>query len=617
MLLEVANLDVTIRLPRGNVPVLRDVSFTIEPGRILGLVGESGAGKSMIGRVIADLLPRDFHPSANRFAFRGEEFLGLAADRKRALLGNRIAFIPQEPLSALNPVRTIGSQFGEHLARLGIPKEERRTRTAQALAEVRLADPDRLLDLYPFQLSGGMCQRVLIAMAFSSNPALIVADEPTTALDVTTQAHIVSLIRKLQAAHDTGILFITHDLRLAAHLCDDVVVLYAGDIVERGPAKAVFGAPHHPYTRALKAATPGLTGPRRQLQALPDVMPSIETLSALPGCRFASRCPIADPACVNAVSPLVEVGDKHWARSTGRCATGVPEDSSPEMLLTKAPQAGTDALLRLDGVAKSYGGKRSFWRRRPPVAAVQDASFALAAGEAVGIVGESGCGKSTLARLIMGLEMPSEGRIELEGKDVTRPLPTWRRRIELMQMVFQDPASALNPRRPVGKLVTQSMEAKGQTFDRAERQLRALDLLRDTGLPEELMPRFPPQLSGGQRQRVNIARALCADPRLVVADEIASGLDVSVQAQVLNLLLRLRRERGVALLFISHDLSVVRYLCERVLVMHDGKIVESGRTEEVFSAPQHPYTRTLLQAVPPDDITQPWPPDGTSARSKD
>jgi peptide/nickel transport system ATP-binding protein len=614
MLLDIADLSVTARLPRGDVPVLRDVSFTIEPGRILGLVGESGAGKSMIGRVIAGLLPQGFGATAHRFDFRGEEFLGLPAERKRALLGNRIAFIPQEPLSALNPVRTIGSQFGEHLARLGVPGEERRARVVQALGEVRLADPERLVDLYPFQLSGGMCQRVLIAMAFSSDPALVVADEPTTALDVTTQAHIVSLIRRLQAAHNTGILFITHDLRLAAHLCDDILVLYAGDVVERGPAKSVFGAARHPYTRALKAATPGLTGPRRQLQALPDVMPSLEALGSMPGCRFAPRCPIADPACAGAVAPLAEVGERHWARSTGRCTTGAVEDVGAEMQPAPPLQAADEALLRLDHVAKTYG-KRSLWRRRDPVAAVQGASFTLAAGEAVGVVGESGCGKSTLARLIMGLEAPSAGRIELSGADVTLPLPSWRRRIELMQMVFQDPASALNPRRRVGNLVTQSLEAKGHDSTRAERQQRALALLRDTGLPEELMPRFPTQLSGGQRQRVNIARALCAEPRLLIADEIASGLDVSVQAQVLNLLLRLRREHHLALLFISHDLSVVRYLCERVIVMHKGRIVESGPTEEVFSAPKHAYTRALLEAVPPDDIAQPWPPEGKDVRA--
>jgi peptide/nickel transport system ATP-binding protein len=612
-LLDIADLSVTVRLRGGSVPVLRDVSFTVEPGRILGLVGESGAGKSMIGRVIAGLLPPNFRATARRFDFHGEALLDLPPERKRALLGDSIAFIPQEPISALNPVLTIGSQFGEHLAKLGIPKGERRARTIRALGEVGLGDPARLLDLYSFQLSGGMCQRVLIAMAFSSDPALIIADEPTTALDVTTQARIVSLIRGMQAAHNTGVLFITHDLRLAAHLCDDILVLYAGDVVERGPAKAVFGAPRHPYTQALKAATPGLSGPRRRLQALPDVMPGIAALGAMPGCRFASRCPIADPACAGALAPLTEVGERHWARSAGQCLSHTAADIDQETLPPVSLPATDDALLRLDRVAKTYGGTGSLWWKRPSTTAVQEASFAIAPGEAVGIVGESGCGKSTLARLIMGLEAPSAGSIALQGADVTQPLPTWKQRIKLMQMVFQDPASALNPRRRVGNLVTQSLEAAGQTSTRAQRSERALTLLRDTGLPEELLPRFPPQLSGGQRQRVNIARALCAEPRLLIADEIASGLDVSVQAQVLNMLLRLRREHGVALLFISHDLSVVRYLCERVIVMQGGKIVETGPTEDVFSAPQHPYTRTLLAAVPPDDIAQSWPPEDKQA----
>jgi peptide/nickel transport system ATP-binding protein len=613
MLLDVADLSVTVRVATGKVAMLRNVDFAVEPGRILGLVGESGAGKSMIGRVIAGLVPPDFQVTARRFSFDREELLALPPARKRALLGNRIAFVPQEPLSALNPVLTIGQQFDEHLARLGIPSSERRARAARALGEVRLAHPDRLLDRYPFQLSGGMCQRVLIALAFSSDPALIIADEPTTALDVTTQAHVVSLIRRLQEAHNTGVLFITHDLRLAAHLCDEILVLYAGDVVERGPAKAVFGDPRHPYTRALKQATPGLTDARRRLQALPDVMPGLAALAALPGCRFASRCPIADPECARAVVPLVEVGAGHWARGTSRCLA-VPAGSSLAEALPapRAPAAG-GALLRLDGVSKVYGGSRSLWRKSAAVTAVQSASFSITAGEAVGVVGESGCGKSTLARLVMGLETPSAGSLQLEGLDVTLPLPSWRRRIKLLQMIFQDPASALNPRRSVGNLVTQSLEAKGRLSSRAERRQRALALLRDTGLPEELLPRFPPQLSGGQRQRVNIARALCAEPRLLVADEIVSGLDVSVQAQILNLLLGLRREHGVALLFISHDLSVVRYLCERVLVMYDGRIVESGPTEDVFFAPKHAYTRTLLAAVPPDDITRPWPPEELQA----
>ncbi len=602
MLLEIAGLSVTVPLASGDVAVLRDIDLTLAPGRILGLVGESGAGKSMIGRVIAELLPQGFAVAARRLEFQGRDLRALTPAGRRALLGDRIAFVPQEPLSALNPVLTIGRQFAEHLARLGVPAHARRQRAAAALAEVRLVPAEAVLERYPFQLSGGMCQRVLIAMAFTSDPALIIADEPTTALDVTTQAHIVTLIRALQRAHNTGLLFITHDLRLAAHLCDDVVVLYAGDVVERGPAKVVFRAPRHPYTSALKRATPALEGERHRLASLPDVMPGIAALGALPGCRFATRCPIADPACAASLPPLVEIAAGHWVRCTPFCRDGGSADHD-DAAAPRPLQAATVApsLLRLEHIGKTYGS------RRAATVALGGIGFAIGPGESVGIVGESGSGKSTLARLVMGLEPPSEGRITLDGIDVTHPESAWQQRIRAMQMIFQDPVSALNPRRRVANLVTQALEAKSNWQSRAERQARAIALLSATGLPEELGPRFPPQLSGGQRQRVNIARALCAEPRLLVADEIVSGLDVSIQAQILNLLLRLRQERGVALLFISHDLSVVRYLCDRVLVMQGGAIVEDGPTDRVFAAPSHPYTRALIAAVPPDDIDRPWP----------
>jgi oligopeptide/dipeptide ABC transporter ATP-binding protein len=603
MLLEIAGLNVTVATGGRGVAVLRDIDITLAPGRILGLVGESGAGKSMIGRVIAQLLPPGFALAARRLAFQGADLLALSPGRRRALLGDRIAFVPQEPLSALNPMRTIGSQFAEHLARLGVAPAERRRSAAAALEEVRLVPAQAVLDRYPFQLSGGMCQRVLIAMAFASDPALIIADEPTTALDVTTQAHIVTLIRRLQRAHNTGLVFITHDLRLAAHLCDEVLVLYAGDMVERGPAASVFRAPGHPYTAALKRATPALEGERRLLQALPDIMPGIAALGGLTGCRFAARCPVADPACQAAPPPHVAIAADHWVRCSAACRAGADaaaSDAAPAPPLQAA--SGAAPLLRLERIRKVYGA-----RRRTATVAVAEIGFTIHPGEAVGVVGESGSGKSTLARLVMGLEAPSAGRILLDGADVTRPENGWPERIRALQMVFQDPVSALNPRRRVTNLVTQALEANANRQSRAVRQDRARALLRDTGLGEELAPRFPPQLSGGQRQRVNIARALCAAPRLLVADEIVSGLDVSIQAQILNLLLRLRREHGVALLFISHDLSVVRYLCERVLVMQGGAIVEDGPTERVFAAPRHPYTRALIAAVPPDDIARPWP----------
>jgi peptide/nickel transport system ATP-binding protein len=609
-LLEASGLTLSVEIAGHDVPVLRDIDFSLGPGKMLGLVGESGAGKSMIGRIVGQNLPQGFRITAGNLRFRGDDLLALTQERHRALLGDRIAFVPQEPLSALNPVLTIGQQFAEHLQRLGIARRERRARAAALLQEVRLPDPESLLRRYPFQLSGGMCQRVLLAFAFASDPALIIADEPTTALDVSTQAHIVTLLRRLQVSRGTGVVFITHDLRLAAHLCDEIIVLYAGDVVERGPAKEIFAAPRHPYTRALQRANPPLDGKRHGLPSLPETMPGLAAFAGLPGCRFAPRCPVADSACRDALSPLREVAPGHFARCSPRCLDGRADEAAPGPIIAAAATIAAPPILRLDGVGKTFRGQRG-----RTVTAVRDANLAVAPGEFVGVVGESGSGKSTLARLVMGLEAPSAGRIELGGQAMTQAKADWAARIRTVQMVFQDPQSALNPRRTVGSLATQALEAQHHreghhAAPRAARHARALALLRETGLPEELAPRFPPQLSGGQRQRVNIARALCTTPPLLVADEIVSGLDVLVQAQILNLLLRLRETHGIALLFISHDLSVVRYLCSRVVVMHRGAIVEDGTTEQVFAAPRHAYTKSLLAAVPPDALDRPWPPEG-------
>ena len=602
--LEARGLTVSLR----GTEVLRDLSFAVKPGEVLGLVGESGAGKSMIGRVIGRNLPKGFSVTGGSLFFAGKDLVGLEAEPLRGLLGDRIAFIPQEPLTALNPVLTIRQQFGEHLERLRVPRVLRRDRIIAALTDVRLRDPAALLDLYPFQLSGGMCQRVLIAMAFASEPALIVADEPTTALDVSTQAHIVQIIRGMHRDPRTSLLFITPDVRLASRVCDDILVLYAGDIVEQGPAREVSERPRHPYTRALQASNPPLGGTPRRLATLPDQMPGIAGFAALPGCRFASRCPIHDGACASAVPPLMEVGPRHRVRCTPGCLSDDRSLVAGEPLAA-APLDGRDPVLRVEDVWKHYAGKRDWLgRRHPGVDAVKGATVSVAPGEFVGIVGESGSGKSTLARLVMGLEDATSGRILVDGVDVTANAGDARRiRLGALQMVFQDPQSALNPRRPVERLVTQVMEAGDGTGD-AERLARAKALMRETGLPVDLLDRYPSQLSGGQKQRVNIARALCVTPRLLVADEIVSGLDVSVQAQILNLLLDLRQARGIGLLFISHDLAVVRYLCSRVLVMRNGEVVEEGATDVVLGDPRHPYTRSLVAAVPPESMDAPWPP---------
>jgi len=601
-LLAAQALTVTARIGGAAIPVIRDLDFALAPGKILGLVGESAAGKSMVGRAIAQLLPPGFAVTDGRIAFADEDLVTMPAERRRALIGRDIAFVPQEPLAALNPVLTVGQQMGEHLARLGRAPAARRAEALRLLDLVHLPRPAEVLARYPHQLSGGMCQRVLIALAFASRPRLVVADEPTTALDMTIQARIVQLIAELQARDGTALIFITHDLRLAAQICDAVLVLYAGRAVEGGPARQVMAAPAHPYTRSLKLAAPGMAGPHRVLQALPDHMPGLLALKDLAGCSFAPRCPIAVAECRAAEPPLTPVGEGHAAACIriGATAQIRPADLAPP----RGAQAGTP-LIAAENLTKHFAPHRMFGRA-DAVTAVDGVSFTLAANEFVGLVGESGSGKSTLARLVVGLEQPTAGRMTVAGQDVTDDSPAARRaRIDTVQMVFQDPRSALNPRRSVASIVTQPLEARGHANATARRE-RAQVLLADIGLPAEIAARYPAQLSGGQRQRVNIARALCIAPKVLIADEIVSGLDVSVQAQLINLLLRLRDEHGFSMLFISHDLAVVRHLCARVLVMLRGKIVEEGATEEIFAAPRHPYTQALIAAVPPDDPAARW-----------
>jgi peptide/nickel transport system ATP-binding protein len=587
--------------------VIRRLSFNLAPGRILGVVGESGAGKSMIGRSIVGALPTGFGITNGTLHLGGEDMVCLTPARRRALLGRDITFVPQEPMTALNPVMTVGAQLDEHLKRLGIlSRSRRRERALQLLDEVHLPNGDALFRRYPHQLSGGMCQRVLIALAFAARPRLVVADEPTTALDVTVQARIVQLIAELQRDEGTSVLFITHDLRLASRICDEIIVLYAGRAVERGPAASLLAAPAHPYTRCLQLSAPAMSGSRRSLFALPDRMPGLAALAAMHGCRFAPRCPIADADCRTVDPPDRTAGQSHLVaclHSNNLAGIVVPNHA------IMAPTNTGDALLRLDHAGKRFRTRGRPFQRSGETWAVRDVTFEVGAGEFVGLVGESGSGKSTLARLVMGLEHASTGRILLGGRDLTRNASAdSRHRLHWAQMVFQDPQSALNPRRRVGDIVTQVLQAGWQPMDHGRRMERARLLLAEVGLGADMLDRYPTQLSGGQRQRVNIARALCALPRLLVADEIVSGLDVSVQAQLLALLQHLRAERGIALLFISHDLSVVRHLCDRVLVMHHGAIVEQGRTETVFASPQHPYTRRLLAAVPPDNPAEEWQP---------
>ncbi|MGF6605284.1 peptide/nickel transport system ATP-binding protein [Paraburkholderia sp. WSM4175] len=579
---------VALNVECDGVALLRDIALSVRRARTLGLVGESGAGKSMLGRVLARSLPRGFELNAQTLRFAGIDLLGASASQQRALLGKRIAYIPQEPMSALDPTLAIGKQFALHLARLGVAGRERRQRSIDALAEVLLPAPASLLARYPFELSGGMCQRVCIAMAFASNPDLVISDEATTALDSTTQRHVVELMREMQARRGTSVIFVTHDIGLALHACDDIAVLYAGDLVESGPAREVVASPRHPYTRALLRANPLLKGERVRVEPLNGHMPGFEELPALRGCRFAARCAAVTPACESAPIPLrddTRAGEAHAVRCL---RAGALPDDPPRAPLAARTVMASAPFLELRGVGKRY--------EKSSVAALRPLDLSVAPGEFIGVVGESGSGKSTLGRLVMGLDTPSEGRILLDGMPLDASRAMWRKRIEAIQMIFQDARAALNPRRRLASIVTQPMESRPHLY--VDRARRALDLLDEVGLAQSYAARFPSQLSGGQRQRVNIARALCEVPRLLVADEIVSGLDVSVQAQFMELLLALRESHKIALMLISHDLAVVRYLCSRVIVMQRGVVVEAGPTESVLANPQHPYTRSLIDAAP-------------------
>jgi peptide/nickel transport system ATP-binding protein len=524
----VAVRGLTIALPEGadRATAVTDVAFDLMPGQILCIVGESGSGKSMSALALMGLLPQATRPVAGRILFEGRDLLKLSEAEWRNVRGRRIAMVFQEPMTALNPVMRVGDQIAEMFEAHGLfTPAARRTRAVALAREVGLPDPERIVRSYPHQLSGGQRQRVMIAMALALEPALLVADEPTTALDVTTQAQILQLIRSLQRRRGMSVLFITHDFGVVADIADHVVVLQRGSIAETGTADAVLRQPQHPYTQSLLAAVPSLAPPDRPARA-------------------------DEPVALAAV-----------------------------------------------GLNKTYGIKQGFFGSSRAVAAAKDISFEVRRGETLGLVGESGSGKSTVARLAIRLIDPDQGTIRLGRLDYTalprRELREQRRRI---QMVFQDPFASLNPRRKVGAIIASGPIAHGTPASVAHE--RARELLRLVGLDPGAAGRYPDAFSGGQRQRIAIARALALEPDVIVADEAVSALDVSVQAQVLKLLDDLKVRLKLAMLFITHDLRVAAQICDRIAVMQRGEIVEMRETAELFRSPQHPYTRSLLAAVP-------------------
>ncbi|GAB3672536.1 ABC transporter ATP-binding protein [Salinisphaera aquimarina] len=605
-LLEVTSLCTYLDTPQGLLRAVDDVSFSIAAGETLALLGESGCGKSMTALSLMGLAPRPATRVLDgRVALAGSDLLALSERELRAVRGKRIGMVFQEPMSALNPVLTVGQQIGEALsAHLGLRGKAIRERGLALLEEVGMPEPARRWDAYPHQLSGGLKQRVVIAIALAGEPELLIADEPTTALDVTIQAQILALLARLQRERGMALLLITHDLAVVNEVADRVAVMYAGHIVELADRDTLFAAPRHPYTRKLFASLPGAAQRGQQLAAIAGTVPPLT--ATMPACRFADRCEHAWAACFE--TPPT------WSRDHGsavRCHLydashkGEPLSAEPPVAQAQRDQARPDTsadapLLDARDVAVHFPITKGLFKRTVGyVKAVDGVSLTLKAGRTLALVGESGCGKTTLGRALARLLDPTAGRVDFGGRDLARLSGgELRRARRQLQMIFQDPFSSMNPRMLVGEILAEGLVAQRIGKNAAERRARAAGLLADVGMPEAALDRYPHEFSGGQRQRICIARALALEPQLLVCDEPTSALDVSVQAQVLNLLKRLQAERDLAYLFITHDMAVVSYLADDIAVMYLGRIVESGPAEKLLREPKHPYTQALLSAMP-------------------
>ncbi|WP_374342664.1 dipeptide ABC transporter ATP-binding protein [Azonexus sp.] len=594
-MLEVRNLRLGFAAGRSTLAAVDGISFAISRGETFALLGESGCGKSATAQGILRLLPAAGRLLGGSVRLDGEELLALPEAEMRRIRGHRIAMIFQEPATSLNPVLTVGRQIGEVLERhFGLTGDAARPRLLELLRQVGIADPERRLDEYPFQLSGGMKQRVMIAIALAGEPELLIADEPTTALDVTVQAQILDLLAQLQVDRGMGMLLITHDLGVVARMAHRIGVMYAGELVEVASRDEFFARPRHPYTQALFAALPDAARRGRRLATIPGQVPALDAMPA--GCRFAERCPQAMPVCRERAPEWRDVGGGHAVRCHWQ--GGAVADAAGHAVTELEIDPGRP-FLEVAGLRVHFPIRRGLLQRTVGhVRAVDGVDLAISPGRTLALVGESGCGKTTVGKALLQLIRPSAGSVRLGGAELVglsgRRLRAARRHL---QMVFQDPFASLNPRLRIGEIIGEGMDALG-VGSGGERRQALVALLGQVGLPAAALDRYPHEFSGGQRQRIAIARALAVQPELLVCDEPTSALDVSVQAQILNLLKELQAELGVAYLFITHNFGVVDYLAHDVAVMYLGRIVERGRADEVLNAPRHPYTQALLSAVP-------------------
>jgi peptide/nickel transport system ATP-binding protein len=589
----VSHLDVAYRVRGKDRLALRDVSFSIGRQESFGLVGESGCGKSTTALAVTRYLPRNGRLSAGSVLVNGQDPAKMDKRALRRFRARTISMVYQEPGRALNPSIRVGRQVAEVYEVGGTKKNEALARAEELLGMVQIADPGRVLRSYPHQLSGGMLQRIMIAMALASQPSLLILDEPTTALDATVEAEVLDLVSSLRQRFQTSVLFISHNLAVIAKMCDRVGVMYAGELVEQGPAQEIFDNPRHPYTVGLLRCVPrgGQRKDHGRLDTIPGFLPGPGEVQV--GCIFAKRCALASQRCLEETPPMYDAG----AGRTSRChyheqAPELPR-ATPEDVTLRSPDRSGEPVIRLRGVSKT------FHTRGEHVRAVVGVDLDLKAGETLGLVGESGSGKTTLARVLLGLSVPDEGSIiELEGSPLAPECAKRdRRQLQAMQIVFQNPDSALNRRHSVRHIITRALKKlAGLSGEACERRL--LEIVRSVRMEERHLPLRPYQLSGGLKQRVAIARAFAGAPRVLVCDEPTSALDVSVQAAILNLLADLQSRERVTYVFISHDLGVVRYLSDSIAVLYLGRVMEYGPAETVFSGPHHPYTESLLSAVP-------------------
>ncbi len=609
-ILEIDQLSISFFTRLREIPAVMDFSCTVQPGEAMGLVGESGCGKSTVALGVMQDLGVNGRIVGGSIKFKGRDLNEMSAEELRDIRGSEIAMIYQEPMASLNPAMKIGRQLMEvPMIHEGVGEKEAYDRALEVVTDVRLPDPKRMLDSYPHQLSGGQQQRIVIAMALMANPSLLILDEPTTALDVTVEAAVVELVKDLGKKYGTSMLFISHNLGLVLETCDRLCVMYSGEAVETGSIEDVFDEMQHPYTQALfrSIPLPGADKNARPLVAIPGNFPLPHERPQ--GCNFGPRCDYFEAG-------RCDQGDIKMEKVTGndrhasRCVKFKEIDWAAPMELAETKEKGEvgDVVLKMDNLKKYYevaanalfgGGSKKV------VKANETLSFEARESETLAIVGESGCGKSTFAKVLMGLETATEGSITLDNKSI-ESTPIQERDTKTVadvQMVFQNPFDTLNPSMTVGRQIMRALELFGIGKNDDERRDRMLQLLDLVKLPRAFADRMPRQLSGGQKQRVGIARAFAGDARIVVADEPVSALDVSVQAAVTDLLMEIQREHKTTLLFISHDLSIVRYLSDRVMVMYLGHVVELGTTDQVFSPPYHPYTEALLSAVPIADTS--------------